>query len=46
MKNGSETHGKGGEKTGPAKAVPSKEQKVVPPKKGNKPDPFVGGKGK
>lgn len=47
MKNGSETHGKGGEKEGPAtKPVQQGEQKVVPPKKGNKPDPFVGGKGK
>ena len=44
MKNGSETHGKGGEKKGPATAVPSKEQKVVPPQKGNTSDPFVGGK--
>lgn len=43
MKNGSETHEKGGSQTGKVK-VPSKTQKVVPPKKGNKPDLFKSGK--
>ena len=43
MKNGSETHEKGGSQTGKVK-VPSKTQKVVPSKKGNKPDPFKSGK--
>ena len=45
MKNGSEKHEKGGSQSGKVK-VPSKTQKVVPPKKGNTSDPFVGGKKK
>jgi hypothetical protein len=47
MKNGSEQHGKGGEKKGPAtQPVKQGEQKVVPPPRGNQPDPFAGNRKK
>jgi len=46
MRNGSETHGKGGKKEGPAKAIGEKTQKsdAQAQKKGNKGDLFKKGK--